>query len=419
MTPTLTASINGQAVGQLSDEGGYWAFHYTESWIADGFPISPAFPLRSQKFADDGTTRRVAWFFDNLLPEEAAREVSAKEAKVTVDDAWGLLAFFGVESAGAITLLQPDSILAPSGLAPLTDAELQRRIDRLPTRSLSAGSPKRISLAGAQHKLAVTLANGALFEPRGNACSSHILKPDSKSLGHPHTAINEHFCMRLAAALKLSVPQTEVRYVPWPVYLVKRFDRITQGTGLDSIHAVDALQLLGFDRRLKYQKASAATLKACIDLCGAPLKTKQALFAWIVFNVLIGNADAHLKNVSFMVDKEGIQLAPFYDLVSTVVYATPEYDREGPHWPNVPLSMPIGQATTYADVTVHDLLLVADELELSAKPARRILDELVRRIQPKTTDLLDALPPEVTPDERRLLNLIHQLPIKEMASRLT
>ena len=420
MNRTLIASINGAVVGHVRDEGGYWTFQYADSWLNNpaGFPISPALPLALEKFSDTSTLRAVAWFFDNLLPEESAREVLAKDAKVTIDDAWGLLAYFGAESAGAITLLPEGSEVASAGHISLSDADLQQRIDQMPQRSLSANAPKRMSLAGAQHKLAVSLINGELFEPIGDECSTHILKPDSKNIAYPHTAVNEHFCMRLASALKITVPLTEVRRVPSPVFLIERFDRaISRATC--AMPCLDALQLLSLDRHLKYPKASAATLKECIDKCGAVLKTKQAIFAWVVFNVLIGNADAHMKNISFIVDSSGIRLAPFYDLVSTVVYATPEYDREGPHWPNVGLSMPIGQATSYPEVTRFGLLQVADELELGSKVALRILNELIKTTEPAAVNLLTNSVKTATPGEQRLLSLIYQLPIKEMSKRLS
>lgn len=32
MNPILPATINGEAVGQLTDEGEYWIFQYAESW---------------------------------------------------------------------------------------------------------------------------------------------------------------------------------------------------------------------------------------------------------------------------------------------------------------------------------------------------------------------------------------------------
>lgn len=415
---TLLASINNRLVGTLRDENGYWAFQYAPEWLADSerYPLSPALPLREDKFVDDSSTRAVAWYFDNLLPEENARVLLASDAGVTVQDAWGLLAYFGAESAGAITLLPPEVSPEDGGLRPLTNAALQVRIDQLPRHSLSADSPKRMSLAGAQHKLAVVVHEGELFEPVGSECSTHILKPDSKTEGYPHTAINEHFCMQLAAEMSLPVPRTEIRYVPSPVYLVERFDRRASGEGLARIHALDALQLLSYDRTLKYHLASAGTLKDCIEHCPAALLAKRALFSWTVFNVLVGNGDAHMKNVSFLVDATGIRLAPFYDIVSTVVYASPEHDRHGPYWPNIPLSMPIGQARSFSDITRADVLQFASDIDLPKNAAVRLLDDQLHAIEAAADRLVFILGQGA--GEKRLLKSIRYMPIREMVVRL-
>ena len=57
------------------------------------------------------------WFFDNLLPEEEMRSALAREAKVDASDAWGLLAYYGRESAGALTLLAEGEQEAPERTA--------------------------------------------------------------------------------------------------------------------------------------------------------------------------------------------------------------------------------------------------------------------------------------------------------------
>ena len=41
----------------------------------------------------------------------------------------------------------------------------------------------------------------------------------------------------------------------------------------------------------------------------------------MIFNYLIGNGDAHGKNFSLLYDGEAESLAPFYDLLSTVIYS--------------------------------------------------------------------------------------------------
>ncbi len=51
-----------------------------------------------------------------------------------------------------------------------------------------------------------------------------------------------------------------------------------------------------------------------------PAVDRLSLLRWVVFNFLIGNADAHGKNVSVLHHPGGISLAPFYDLMSTLVY---------------------------------------------------------------------------------------------------
>jgi serine/threonine-protein kinase HipA len=417
---SLIASINGATVGVLHEEDGIWSFQYDQAWLAraDAFPISPGLPLKSEKIVDQGSKRPVQWFCDNLLPEELAREVLAKDAGVEIDDAWGLLAYFGSESAGAITLLPPDADSLGTGVRPLPNDELQRRINQMPRRSLSADSPKRMSLAGAQHKLAVSIQGGQLMEPLGAECSTHILKPDSKADGYPHTAINEHFCMQLAKSLDLPVPNTELRYVPWPIYLVERFDRERRGEQLLRLHTLDALQLLSLDRRLKYQKASAESLLACIKQCRTGARARQDIFRWTLFNVLIGNADAHLKNASFFISADGVTLAPFYDLVSTVVYTAAQFDQQGPHWPEATLSMPIGKARRYSEIQREDLLVFAEEINLRPQIADRHLKEMLAKILPSAERLIAEISPRAHAGEQRILQMIYHLPLKEMVAKL-
>jgi serine/threonine-protein kinase HipA len=46
-----------------------------------------------------------------------------------------------------------------------------------------------------------------------------------------------------------------------------------------------------------------------------------SLLNWVIFNYLIGNSDAHGKNISLLLLPEGPMLAPFYDLLSTRIYS--------------------------------------------------------------------------------------------------
>ncbi len=236
-----------------------------------------------------------------------------------------------------------------------------------------------MSLAGAQHKLAVVLQDGALFEPAGATPSTHILKPDHPDEDYPHSVINEWFVMRLAKRLGLDVPDVHRRYVPSPVYLIDRFDRIAGAQGWQRRHAIDACQLLGLDRSFKYSQGSMESLAAVANACRSPAVSRSRLFGWVVFNVLIGNSDAHLKNLSFLVSHEGVQLAPFYDLLSIAAYDAPAYDKTG--WPaQTPLAWPVLGGRHFSDIRRGLLLEAGASLSLAKGTAERLLENLRRRI---------------------------------------
>ena len=397
---SLRASINQQEVGSLQEVAGLWSFQYTPDWLANpkGFALSPHIPLSAQPLLDGASQRPVQWYFDNLLPEEDQRVLLAKDARLDAADAFGLLAWYGAESAGSVTLLPPEA--APQTielLRPLPDDALQARIRQLPKSPLTHAAIKRMSLAGAQHKLAVVLEDGAMFEPAGATPSTHILKPDHPDADYPHSVINEWFVMRLAKRLGLDVPEVHRRYVPSPVYLIDRFDRIAGGQGWQRRHAIDACQLLGLDRSFKYTHGSMDSLAALANACRSPAVARSRLFGWLVFNVLVGNSDAHLKNLSFLVSHEGVQLAPFYDLLSVATYDSPAFDKSG--WPaQTQLAWPILGVRHFSDIRRGLLLEAGVALNLVKGTAERLLENLRSRIVSEA----EALYAEVEAENARI-----------------
>ena len=397
---SLRASINQQEVGSLQEVAGLWSFQYTPDWLANpkGFALSPHIPLSQQPLPDGASQRPVQWYFDNLLPEEDQRVLLAKDARLDAADAFGLLAWYGAESAGSVTLLPPEA--APQTielLRPLPDDALQARIRQLPKSPLTHAAIKRMSLAGAQHKLAVVLEDGALFEPAGATPSTHILKPDHPDADYPHSVINEWFVMRLARRLGLDVPEVHRRYVPSPVYLIDRFDRVAGAQGWQRRHAIDACQLLGLDRSFKYTQGSMDSLAALANACRSPAVARSRLFGWLVFNVLVGNSDAHLKNLSFLVSHEGVQLAPFYDLLSVATYDSPAFDKSG--WPaQTQLAWPILGVRHFSDIRRGLLLEAGVALNLVKGTAERLLENLRSRIVSEA----EALYAEVEAENARI-----------------
>ncbi len=429
----LIASINGRELGRLEAENGIWTFQYSEAWLSheQAYALSPHLPLEKAKIVDDSNIRHVQWYFDNLLPEEGQRILLAGDTGVDAADAFSLLEYYGAESAGSLTLLRPGTVEHVSAaLKPLSMESLSARIKQLPRVSLTKAAQKRMSLAGAQHKLAVVLNEGGLYEPVGVSPSTHILKPDHPDADYPHSVINEWFVMRLAGRLDLPVPEVRRLYVPEPVYVVARFDRTLTRDGWQRLHVIDACQLLGLDRSFKYAKGSVEILLAIASACRASAIVKARLFSWLVFNALLGNGDAHLKNLSFLVSPSGIQLAPHYDLLSTGAYDSPAFGKQS--WPDATmLAWPLPGAEKFAALNVEILLAAADFLNLKHVTARRLIEAQAMRIYKLAVGLYD----EVEAENRRLIDtqpalavtlagelrclrtIVHGV-IKEMADRL-
>lgn len=378
---SLRALINQTEVGTLREVSGLWSFQYTQEWLnnPERFALSPHLPLGAESILDGASTRHVQWYFDNLLPEEGQRALLAGDAKLEVADAFGLLGWYGAESAGSVTLLPLDTV--PQTLEPLRslpDEGLESRIRKLPKASLTHAAIKRMSLAGAQHKLAVVLKDGELFEPAGATPSTHILKPDHPDEDYPHSVINEWFVMQLAKRLRLEVPNVHRRYVPSPVYLIDRFDRFFDGQEWQRRHVIDACQLLGLDRSFKYSQGSMENLAALANACRSPAAARSRLFVWLVFNVLVGNSDAHLKNLSFLVSQEGVQLAPFYDLLSVATYETVAFEKKD--WPlQTQMAWPILGVRHFSDVNRALLIKAGTSLNLAKGTAERLLENLRSR----------------------------------------
>ncbi len=110
-----------------------------------------------------------------------------------------------------------------------------------------------------------------------------------------------------------------------PLYLIERYDRMFNAEAeLLRLHQEDFCQALAIGPDMKYENEGGPSLQMCFQLIRTnsvnPIADVKALLQWTVYNYLIGNVDAHGKNVSFLFSERGPELAPFYDLLSTVIY---------------------------------------------------------------------------------------------------
>jgi len=322
VTAALVVWSQGRRLGDIALEQGRWRFAYAAEWPGwpDAFPLSPHFPFQKTAFVDSADNKRVEWFFENLLPEGGLREALARCAGVSSRDTLGLLRRYGEESAGALTLLPAGTPFpANSRYLPLTLDDLRKRINATAGTPLLASSDSlHMSLAGVQNKLGVYMKDDAFLLPQGAAASTHILKPDNQQTDFPFCPANEFFCMRLAAELGLPVPDVSLRHLPEAVYLVSRFDRVVTGKDVQRNHQIDLCQLLNKWVGYKYESHAGITsrdLFNSLDQLVRPAVARDRVLRWMIFNYLIGNTDAHGKNLAFMVNSDGVDLAPFYDLL--------------------------------------------------------------------------------------------------------
>lgn len=320
---TLAVYHGDKYVGQLHDTQPL-RFEYAPAWLGhpEAVSLSPSLPLTRHVHLGDA----VLAYFENLLPEGDLRHHLALRHHTTT--VFGLLKAIGGDTASGFTLLPPGESPAPPHYRPISWEALAEHLqhrERSPLLS-QQGEEARISLAGAQDKLLLmVLEDGNPAIPEGSAPSSHILKPDIQGLrGVWATAINETFCMRLAAELGLEV--AEASYQPETrACLVRRYDRVPdeQG-GPRRLHQLDFCQLAGTPSLIKYENDGGPGLARCRELLqqvGTPAKDLQRLIAWFFFNLLVGNNDSHAKNLAILYTDEGPRLAPFYDLMSTTLYS--------------------------------------------------------------------------------------------------
>jgi len=327
MSNRLSVWWDGRIAGCLYlGPDGDTQFAYDPAWLADA--SAPALSFSLPKQAEPFNRRACQAFFGGILPEEGQRAAIARALGVSADNEFRLLEYLGGEIAGALTLLpEGETPALPSTAAPkpLDDESLVRLLDRLPMRPMLAGEDGlRLSLAGAQSKLPVLVVDGQIALPAPGQPTSHILKPPIARF--EATTENEYFCMSLARAVGLDVAPVEMRVVrDRPFLLIARYDREIGPTGnVIRLHQEDFAQALGVPSHRKYASEGGPTFNDCFALlrraATRPPRDILRLLDAAIFNLIIGNADAHAKNFSLLHRGGGITLAPLYDLLSTILY---------------------------------------------------------------------------------------------------
>lgn len=410
MAVKLNVHLGAEPLGTLAfdQDTSHWSFTYADAWVESdtGYGLSPVLPREPDPaITADTHSQRVRKYFENLLPEGQALDDAARTHKVSKANSFGLLIALGRETAGALRLDLEGAEPAPAepSRRALTSAEISERIRSRPQLPFTVWDQRvRLSIAGYQDKLAVLEEEGEWSLVDGpSLASTHLLKPEPVSEALAGLTTNELFCMQFAQAIGVPVAPTRLAFVPEPVLVIERFDRrriaSEQGVSVERIHCLDGCQALNLPASYKYERPygdsdavkdirDGASLRMIFELlrehAAVPARAQLELLRWTITQVLIGNLDAHAKNLTFFYGPAGLALAPAYDLTCGVIYP----DIEGN------LAMAIGDEFNPRTVQSFDWTgftldcdlpggLVARELTALSRLAMEHLQEVMERVR--------------------------------------
>ncbi len=235
-------------------------------------------------------------------------------------------------------------------------------------------------MAGAQDKIPVIIDDNKVFIPLGNLPTTDIIKPRvryfNSTIDSPY---NEYFCMKLAGVAGLNVPVVDIIEGEYPLYIIRRFDRIEVDGVIKRIHQQDFCQARGITSAKKYESdggpSFASNFKLVKNISVAPIPDLNQLLTWFWFNLVIGNNDCHSKNLAFLQTSNGLRLSPFYDLLSTTIYK--EITAK--------FSYGIGRQVLWYKLSDKNLAILAKEIGISEvaikNPASKLFKELNKHLE--------------------------------------
>ena len=336
--------------------------------LSESVPLVPRQPR--------GKAARRRMFFDELLPEGAARQRLADRARVTPMDTLGLLAAYGRDVAGAVQVFDPTAADAadPPRARALSTADIVDLLDDVAAFPLAnAPMSGKASLAGVQEKVLLARVGDRWAQCLYGYPSTHILKPVARS--HSDMIYNEEYASRLARALGLAPYATWIEtFEGTDALVIERYDRDDEIPGR-RLHQEDFNQALGASGAEKYQEHSgkvslgrvASVVASSVGLAGL-----ERLLTLLTLTVAVGNLDMHAKNISLLHPPEGpARLAPAYDVVPLT------------HYPGIDgrMAMAINDVYEHSRIRRNDLIAEAGRWGLGGGRAEEVIDQAVKVVR--------------------------------------
>ena len=188
----------------------------------------------------------------------------------------------------------------------------------------------RVSLSGVQPKAGLIIKGNQLVIPSEQERSRYILKPAPSSyalLERKDCPANEHLSMQLASQVYHieTAPNALCFFSDGEqAYITRRFDVAPDGSNYQQEDFASLAGLTKAHGGSDY-KYSNLSYEECAEIIGkyttAPSVEILKFFRMVVFNYLILNDDAHLKNFSLINRGDGeYHLSPAYDLINTSLH---------------------------------------------------------------------------------------------------
>jgi serine/threonine-protein kinase HipA len=436
----LAVWANGRRVGRwVNPANRATEFSYDPDWVAseEGRPISLSLPINLDGQPLKG--ERVGNFFDNLLPDSDAirQRVRARYATRSTG-AFDLLEAIGRDCAGALQLLPEGR--APRGVTtisatPLRDAEVERlllgTLSGAPLGTAADEDDLRLSLAGAQEKIALTWHEGRWCKPCGATPTTHIFKLPLGLVGGRRMDMrasveNEWLCARLLAEYGVDVPPCEIRrFGETKALVVTRFDRVLHRSKRYWLRLPqeDFCQATGTPGASRYEVDGGPGITDIARILqGSENRDhdlETLLRAQLLFWMLAAT-DGHAKNFSVRLLPHGrYRLTPLYDVLS----AWPMAGRRGDqiHPTKIRLAMSLrGESAKYyriADMNRRRFNLTARRCGLGPDMERiieQVIDATPRAIDGVGARLPRGFPGDVfesvTTGVRKAAELLGRMP---------
>ena len=366
----LEVLLGDQLVGRSISDSSQTQLIWDQQWRQTGFPLSPSLPWEKDDLPTGSVLKN---FFENMLPEGSAFEHLLQYSQISRSNVLALALRLGNDLPGAVRLRLAGVTENPveDAFRPISNEELNERMLQMESVPIDIWDGKpRLSVAGMQPKLNLLELNGQLGLCNGTRLASdRILKFSSDAV--PSLLLNEFLTMQLAAGLGWPVARVQLRrFNSMRALEILRFDRrlVTDAKGPKVLrrHVIDACQALGLPSSFKYERnfgdgrdvqhirdgVSLGKLFSLSKYAVSPEHFEKNLFDWMLFSIIVGNVDAHGKNFSFFYGPQGLEAAPWYDLVSVALVPGISHT----------LTLAVGDVFEWDELHALQILETADEI---------------------------------------------------------